>query len=331
MPLEPEPLPSSLGRPSPPKHQCSSTSTCTILLSEIGKYYHAFPKGSFRSRFAPPAIPRSVLHHLDAHPFYWSWTMKAGPNAGKSFAVPTVPTSCPKDSPKAVHWMVSIFHAFKAQLAPQALDQETGRVLPAYVKLYQNNMLMHIRAQRAHSRVGKTSPASAPPRAAPRPVAVIPPQPPGVIAELRQEITALRAEIQALRLLHEASTSLPLSPRTAPTVVPPQPPSPSAASSISMAQEGIAHPDHRWLQAIIDNQYCPPTFRHIDSSMVPSYPLAIPEDVQQVLQVIYEADVRFVGFDSNGDLCVAIRSPAELVIAAIVVQAGALLPPPPRY
>jgi len=35
--------------------------------------------------------------------------MKAGPNAGKSFNVPTVPTSCPKDSPKAVHWIVLIF------------------------------------------------------------------------------------------------------------------------------------------------------------------------------------------------------------------------------
>ena len=98
-----------------------------------------------------------------------------------------------------------------------------------------------------------------------------------------------------------------------------------------MVQEGIAHPDHRWLQAVIDNHYCPPTFHHINSSMVPSYPLVIPEDVQQVLQVIYEADVRFVGFDSNGDLCVAVQSPAELIIAAIVIQAGAPLPPPPHY
>ena len=65
--------------------------------------------------------------------------------------------------------------------------------------------------------------------------------------------------------------------------------------------------------------------------MVPSYPLIIPEDVQQVLQVIYEADVRFMGFDSNGDLCVAVQSPAELIIAAIVIQAGAPLPPPPHY
>jgi len=100
---------------------------------------------------------------------------------------------------------------------------------------------------------------------------------------------------------------------------------------MSVVQEGIAHPDHQWLHAVIDNQYCPPAFKHIDSSMVPTYPLVIPKDVQQVLQVIYEADVWFVGFDSNGDLCVAIWSPAELIIVAVVVQAGAVLPPPPSY
>jgi len=160
MPFELQPPPSPLGQASAPtKHQCSPSSPCTILLSEIGKCYHAFPKGSFRACFAPPAVPRSVLHHFDAHPFRWSWTMKAGPNAGKSFAVPTVPTSCPKDSPKAVHWIVSIFHAFKSQLAPQALDPETGRVLPSYVKLYQNNMLMHLHAQRARPRAGNSPPS----------------------------------------------------------------------------------------------------------------------------------------------------------------------------
>jgi len=160
MPFELQPPPSPLGQASAPtKHQCSPSSPCTILLSEIGKCYHAFPKGSFRACFAPPAVPRSVLHHFDAHPFRWSWTTKAGPNAGKSFAVPTVPTSCPKDSPKAVHWIVSIFHAFKSQLAPQALDPETGRVLPSYVKLYQNNMLMHLHAQRARPRAGNSPPS----------------------------------------------------------------------------------------------------------------------------------------------------------------------------
>ena len=132
--------------------------------------------------------------------------------------------------------------------------------------------------------------------------------PPSVIAELRAEIAALWAKVQAPCSLHKASTVPPLSPCTNPTVMPPHPPSPSAALSISMVQEGVAHPNHRWLQAVINNQYCPPTFHHINSSMVPSYPLSILEDVQQVLQVIYEADIQFVGFNSNGDLCVAIQS-----------------------
>jgi len=93
--------------------------------------------------------------------------MKAGPNAGKSFTVATVLTLCPKDSPKAVHWIVSIFHAFKSQLAPQVLDLETGRVLPSYIKLYQIDMLMHLCAQCACPRASKsppTLPTHAPPQ-----------------------------------------------------------------------------------------------------------------------------------------------------------------------
>jgi len=253
MPLVPQPPPSPLGQSSsPPKHQCSPSSPCTIRLSEIGKCWHAFPKGSFKARFAPPAVPRSVLHHFDTHPFFWSWTTKAGPNAGKSFAVPTVPTSCPKDSPKAIQWVISIFHAFKAQLAPQALDPETGRVLPSYVKIYQSNMLMHLRAQRAHPKASKPPPSPAP-RAPTRPVAPIPSKSPGVIAELHAEIAALRNEVQALRTLHEASLLAPHSPHTAPTVVPPHSPThSSSSSSMSIVQEHTAHPEHQWLQVILD-------------------------------------------------------------------------------
>jgi len=188
MPLVPQPPPSPLGQSSsPPKHQCSPSSPCTIRLSEIGKCWHAFPKGSFKARFAPPAVPRSVLHHFNAHPFFWSWTTKAGPNAGKSFAVPTVPTSCPKDSPKAIQWIVSIFHAFKAQLAPQALDPETGRVLPSYVKIYQSNMLMHLRAQRARPKASKPPPSPTP-RAPTRPIAPIP----SPLVLLRSSVRRLR-------------------------------------------------------------------------------------------------------------------------------------------
>ncbi|KAI5985958.1 hypothetical protein EDD15DRAFT_2200338 [Pisolithus albus] len=47
--------------------------------------------GSFRARFAPPALPRFVLSHFAAHPPVWTWTVKDGPNQGKSFQVPTIP------------------------------------------------------------------------------------------------------------------------------------------------------------------------------------------------------------------------------------------------
>ena len=63
-----------------------------------------------------------------------------------------VPTACSRGSSKVIQWIVSIFHAFKAQLVPQAISQETGWALPSYVKLYQNNMLVHFWSQQAQSK-----------------------------------------------------------------------------------------------------------------------------------------------------------------------------------
>ena len=137
-----------MGKSSPPlKHVCSLSLLCQIHLSEVGRHYHVFPKGTFKAQFAPPVIPRLVLQFLAKTPPTWTWTTRAG----KSFNVPSVPTACSRDSPKVIQWIISIFHAFKAQLVPQAISQETGRVLPDYVKLYQNNMLMHFRSQQAQS------------------------------------------------------------------------------------------------------------------------------------------------------------------------------------
>jgi len=151
MPLVPQPPPSPMGKSPPqPKHQCSTSSPCSILLSEVGKRFHSFPKGTFKAHFAPPAVPCSVLSYVASHLPCWSWTTKAGPNGGKTFSVPTVLTSCGKDSPKAIQWIVSILHSFKSQLAPQALDPTSGWVLPTYIKIYQNNMLLHLHAQQAH-------------------------------------------------------------------------------------------------------------------------------------------------------------------------------------
>ena len=175
MALDSTPQPSPMGKSSPPtKHQCDVTSPCAILLSEVGKCHHAFPKGSFKARFIPPAVPIMVCKHLSAHPLFWSWTVKAGPNAGKSFHVPTVPTSCGKDSPQAVQWLVSTFHTFKAQLTPKAIDAKTGQVLPAYIKVYQNNMLLHLAQQQAIAPPAKATPPSKS-TAPPRPYPPLPP------------------------------------------------------------------------------------------------------------------------------------------------------------
>jgi len=101
--------------------------------------------------------PLGTLLH-PSYPPSWSWTTKAGPNVGKTFSVPTVSTSCRKDSHKVIQWIISIFHSFKSQLAPQTIDQTLGQVLPAYVRINQKNMLLHFRAQQAHLKATPPNP-----------------------------------------------------------------------------------------------------------------------------------------------------------------------------
>ncbi|KAN0087773.1 hypothetical protein V8E55_006394 [Tylopilus felleus] len=74
-----------------------------------------------------------------------SWTTKGGPNQGKTFSIATIPIICDKEASKAIWWIVSLFHSFKAHLNPSALDSETDRVFPAIMKFYQSNMLLHFR------------------------------------------------------------------------------------------------------------------------------------------------------------------------------------------
>ena len=331
MPLDSEPPPSPVGKTPPSKHFCPSTMPCRILLSDVGKHYHGFPKGTFCSCFAPPAVPRSVLRYLSTYPPSWSWTTKAGPNAGKSFNVLSVPTSCGKDSPRVIQWIISIFHAFKSQLAPPALDAETGRVLPGFVCIYQNNMLLHFRLQQAQSRLK--------PPTLPKASSGTPPPPTSVsaadFAELKAELMALQAEFEALKRSlgsqsSDASSSSPsLSLQTAPTVLPANHPPPTPTSTMSSVQESTSHPQHSLLQLILNNECYPPLFKHIDSSMVPIYSHSIPNDVQAVLNVQYpKGSPRFMGFDSNGDLWVSAQAPHELIQMVLWATPQWPLPPP---
>ena len=140
----------------------------------------------------------------------------------------------------AVQWLVSTFHAFKAILTPMALDVKTRWVLPAYVKLFQNNMLVHL-AQQSHSQV---SPPSAPKSRVPPG----PPSPPSVlraeIATLRSELAALQAEFEEFKSSYESSSSRdssslpsPSEVHAASTVMPIHPPPPSSSSTMSIVQE----------------------------------------------------------------------------------------------
>ena len=70
-----------------------------------------------------------------------------------------------------------------------------------------------------------------------------------------------------------------------------------------VTEESIAHPDHMWLQPVIDHEHAPPFICQINSSMVPIFSHAMPNDVQRV--------------DSNGDLHVSAQCLSDLVMMFI--------------
>ncbi|KAI6030786.1 hypothetical protein F5J12DRAFT_779844 [Pisolithus orientalis] len=116
---------------------------CSLLVWEKSKDIDDDSDGS-NTRDEPPAQSSSLRWGGAFMP-----SLKDGPHAGKIHPVPTVPITCGKDSPKAIQWIVSVFHSFKSQLTPLALVPETGWVHPDFMKLYQNNMLVHLCTQQA--------------------------------------------------------------------------------------------------------------------------------------------------------------------------------------
>ena len=187
------------------------------------------PKGSLKLCYAPPSIPKFVLEYFRSHPFYWLWVTKAGPNAGKSFHVPHIPTHCARTAHRAVRWTVDLFHSFKAHLSSASLDSQ-GCVPTPLLQIYHNNILLHFRCQLASTSGSPSQPPLQPPGGLPPSSAAAatktlaaPPLVPGPsypppspcssleIACLQVEITQLTAQVANLTL-KLASLSLPLSP-----------------------------------------------------------------------------------------------------------------------
>lgn len=154
------------GKIIPLKLTCSSTTPCSICLSDVGKRYHSFPQRTFRALFSSPVTPKFVLEYFAKLPPVRTWTTKDGPNKGNSFPVQTTPIICEKNAPKVVHLMVAVFHSFKTHLKPIAIDAETGRVHPGWLRLYRSNMYVHLRSQLKASLPKRAQP---PPKPSPPP------------------------------------------------------------------------------------------------------------------------------------------------------------------
>ncbi|KAI6012364.1 hypothetical protein EDC04DRAFT_2904875 [Pisolithus marmoratus] len=328
MPLDPLPPPSPRGKiQSPPKHTCSTAEPCQIRLSDVGKRYHSFPKGSFKARFIPPSAPHFVLKHLAAHPPTWTWTTKGGPNKDRSFQVPTIPITCNKAAPRAIHWVVAMFHLFKAHLNPIAIDGESGKVKPGWLRLYQNNLYVHLRGQMKETTVPKRAPPMTT-KPSPTPLPLVHPKhtPPqgnlleAKLSKLCQEITKLRDKFLNYIMSHEAcctchsnspSESSEEDHMTRATPCPPP-------VLLTLLPDGLLKPvvnPLTWLVTALAQQDLPITFR--DSVFVPS-PLtpttSFPEGTLEVIKLTFDgASPLFLGTHKDGDLRLSTATPASVV------------------
>ncbi|KAI6043165.1 hypothetical protein EDC04DRAFT_2600355 [Pisolithus marmoratus] len=330
MPLEPLPPPSPRGKKlSRPKHTCPSAEPCSVKLSDIGKHYHSFPKGTFKARFTPPSAPKFVLKHLVAHPLTWTWTTKDGPNKGHSFQVPTTPIHCDKTAPRAIHWIVAVFHSFKAHLNPVALDAESGKVKPGWLRLYQNNLYVHLRGQMK----GSSGPTRANP-STPKPPPTVPPQTPSVAAsppknvleaelsKLRQEIAELKEKFTNYITSHEACCVR-------------RSDSPSASSEEDSTGNGSSKPTPNppsWLVTALSKQDLPTTFR--DSVYIPS-PFTVadsfPSGTLEAIKLKFDgAAPLFLGTHRDGDLRMSTTAPADLVTTTYTLPHDPYVPTLPR-
>ena len=256
-----------MGKSTPSsKRQCNcreATRCCDIPISQIGKRFHFIPKAFVDMVFFSPAIPAWVLCHIKAHPPTWMWTLRAGPRAGTTLTVPIVPIHCASDAHRAVQWLVSIFHIFKGSLqAESSIAITDERVISPLVRIYQNNMLLHIDAQMhlydCLYPLKDLQEESTLPQPQPQPC-VRPPQtrttntpapqpPPSKHALCSAKIVALHAELDVLHKKLDASLEHPSPPSPytilamAPSPSHPSHPSPSTSASVQSCTD---HPDHQ--------------------------------------------------------------------------------------
>ena len=116
-------------------------SPCTISVYEVGKFFHTFPKGFFKSQCIPPSLPKVIIDTYIKKPSSWSFKTKTG----KTFQVPTLPTFSPKGADTFTRFCSTLFFDFKSKVDKKFLKD--SRIPKPFVQLYINNMVLHFKTQ----------------------------------------------------------------------------------------------------------------------------------------------------------------------------------------
>ncbi|KAI6037797.1 hypothetical protein EDC04DRAFT_2604467 [Pisolithus marmoratus] len=276
--------------------------------------------GTFKARFSPPAAPRFVLKHLTTHPLTWTWTTKEGPNKGRSFQVPTIPIVCEKAAPKAIHWIVAVFHSFKTHLNPVALDSESGKVKQGWLRLYQNNLYIHLQGQMKVTTAPKRPPPiqslSHPPPTAP------PPGPPTTenvpeseLSKLCKEIADLREKFNNYITSHEACCLCHSNPHSETSSKVSD--SPNPVTIYALNNDGSMEVDPNppsWLVTALGIQDLPSTFQGNQLAPPPLSDQLFPHGTLEVIKLIFDGtSPLYLGTHRDGQLWVSATAERGMV------------------
>ncbi|KAI5990710.1 hypothetical protein EDC04DRAFT_2911865 [Pisolithus marmoratus] len=233
--------------------------------------------------------------------------------------------------PKAIHWVVTVFHSFKAHLNPIAIDRESGEVKAGWLQLYQNNLYIHLQGQMKETTVAKRAspsipkpPTTAPPTAHPK-ATTLPSENllESKLSKLCQETADLWERFTNYISSHEAccghhseSPSESASEDGTESASPqPQCPPPIL---LSLLPDGSSMPTVNppsWLVTATAQQDLPLTFR--DSIIVPS-PFTIlksfPEGTLEVIKLKFDGTTPlYIGTHKDGELRVSTTASADMV------------------
>ncbi|KAI6020500.1 hypothetical protein EDC04DRAFT_2901730 [Pisolithus marmoratus] len=238
-----------------------------------------------------------------------------------------------------------MFHSFKAHLNPIAIDGESGKVRSGWLRLYQNNLYVHLRGQMKETAAPKRAPSSttkpsltSPPLAHPRAASSTEKLLEAELTKLRQEITELRDKFTNYITSHEAccmrrsnSPSESSGTEDRSTRATPRPP----PALLTLLPDGSSKPavnPPTWLVAALAQQDLPITFR--DSVFVLS-PLTLatsfPEGTLEVIKLKFDgASPLFLGTHRDGDLRVSTAAPASTVTMSYNLPHDPYVPTLPR-